>query len=398
MKIRSAAKSARQSALALRVESPLSDIAQAVIIAEIAAVSQRLDTGAHRPLESAAIDGRRAARNNVRGHCTANNKEEIKMQRILLFVSGFLAAFSAAAPAQTFPSKPVRIIVAFPPGGGTDIVARILSPRLTDALGQQVVVENRAGAAGIVGTDVVAKSAPDGYTIFMGTLGNLSVNPLLYKKLPFDVARDFAPLTQVVAVTFMLYVHPSFPVKTVKDLIAIAKPRPGEINYASSGSGGAPHLAAELFNMMAGVKMVHVPYKGSALSFTDVMGGQVPLTFDSLTQGLPYVQSGRLRAVATLGPKRTPVLPNVPTVGETLAGYEVVNWFGLVVPAGTPHDIVNRLHSEVVKALRIPEVRDRLVSLGSDPVGSSTEEFGAFMKSEAAKWARVIKKANIHVD
>jgi len=313
-------------------------------------------------------------------------------------VAIMLAAGAFAVLAQPYPSKPVRIIVAFPPGGGTDIVARAISPRLSEALGQQVVVENRAGAAGVVGTEVAAKSPPDGYTLFMGTLGNLSVNPLLYHNLPFDVGRDFAPLMQVVAVTFMLYVHPSVPVKTVKDLIALAKPRPGQINYASSGAGGAPHLAAELFNSMAGVKMVHIPYKGSALSFTDVMGGQVPLTFDSLTQGLPYVNSGRLRAVATLGPKRTPVLPEVPTVGETLPGYEVVNWFGLVVPAATPHEIVARLHAEILKILRMPEVHDRLVSLGSDPVGSTPDEFGAFMKSETAKWARVIKEANIRAE
>jgi len=309
-----------------------------------------------------------------------------------------LAAAATAAIAQPYPSKPVRIIVAFPPGGGTDIVARTISPRLSEALGQQVVVDNRAGAAGVVGTEIAAKSPPDGYALFMGTLGNLSVNPLLYPKLPFDVTRDFAPLMQVVAVTFMLYVHPSFPVKTVKDLVALAKSRPGQINYASSGAGGAPHLAAELFNSMAGVKMIHIPYKGSALSFTDVMGGQVPLTFDSLTQGLPYVQGGRLRAVATLGPKRTAVLPDVPTVGETLRGYEVVNWFGLVVPAGTPRDIVTRLHAEILKILRTPEIHDRLVSLGSDPVGSTPEEFGAFMKSETAKWARVIKEANIRAE
>jgi len=321
------------------------------------------------------------------------------MQALLRIVIAMtLGVIGTTGLAQPFPNKPVRIIVAFPPGGGTDIVARMISPKLSEALGQQVVVENRAGAAGIVGTEVVAKSPPDGYTLFMGTLGNLSVNPLLYKKLPFDIARDFAPLMQVVSVTFMLYVHPSFPVKTVKNLIALAKSRPGQINYASSGSGGAPHLAAELLNSMADIKMIHVPYKGSALSFTDVMGGQVPLTFDSLTQGLPYVKGGRLRAVATLGPKRTAVLPDVPTVGETLPGYEVVNWFGLVVPAATPRDIVNRLHSEIVKILRQPEIRDRLVGLGADPVGDTPEEFGAFMKSEAAKWARVIRDADIHVD
>jgi len=305
---------------------------------------------------------------------------------------------SDPARAQTFPSRPVRIIVAFPAGGGTDIVARTLSPKLSEALGQQVVVDNRGGASGLVGTELAAKSAPDGHTLFMGTLGNLSVNPLLFSKLPFDVARDFAPLTQAVSVTFMLYVHPSLPVKTVRDLITLAKSRPGSINYASSGSGGAPHLAAELFNSLAGIKMIHVPYKGSSPSFTDVLGGQVPITFDSLTQGLPYVKAGRLRAVATLGPKRTQVLPDVPTVNETLAGYEVVNWFGIVVPAGTPREVIARLHSEIVKILRMPDISERLSAQGSDPVGSSPDEFGAFMKSETAKWARVIKEANIRAD
>lgn len=300
--------------------------------------------------------------------------------------------------AQSFPTKPVRIIVAFPAGGGTDIVARTISSKLSEALGQQVVIDNRGGASGLLGTELAAKAAPDGYTLFMGTLGNLSVNPLLFPKVPFDVARDFAPLTQAVAVTFMLYVHPSFPVKSVRDLVALAKARGASINYASSGSGGAPHLAAELFNSLAGVKMVHVPYKGSGPSFIDLLGGQVPLTFDSLTQGLQYVKTGRLRAVATLGPARTPVLPDVPTVGDTLKGYEVVNWFGLVAPAATPREVINRLHSEIVKVLRLPDIKERLVAQGTDPVGSTSDDFGAFMKAETAKWARVIKEANIRAD
>lgn len=319
--------------------------------------------------------------------------------RVLRFAAALtLTGAATAVLAQAFPSKPVRIIVAFPPGGGTDIVARTIAPKLTDALGQQVVVDNRAGASGLLGTELAAKAPPDGHTVFMGTMGNLSVNPLLFPKAPIDTARDFAPLTQAVSVTFILYAHPSFPVKTVKDLIDLAKARPGQINYASSGAGGAPHLAAELLNSMAGIKMVHIAYKGSGPSFVDVLGGQVPLTMDSLTQGLPYVQSGRLRAVATLGPKRSPVLPNVPTVGETLKGYEVVNWFGLVAPAATPKDVINRLYTEIVKILRMPDIKERLSSQGADPVGSSPDEFGAFMKAETAKWARVIKEANIHPD
>jgi len=309
-----------------------------------------------------------------------------------------LCVTSLLAPAQPFPSRPVRIIVGFPPGGGTDIVARTLSPRLSEALGQPVVIDNRGGASGLVATELAAKSAPDGYTLFMGTLGNLSVNPLLFPKIPFDVARDFAPVTQVVSVTFMLYVHPSLPVKTVRQLIVLAKERAGQLNYASSGSGGAPHLAAELFNSLAGVKLVHIPYKGSGPSFTDLLSGQVPITFTTLTQGLQYVKSNRLRAVATLGPARTPVLPDVPTVSETLPGYEVVNWFGLVVPVMTSRDVVARLHDDFIKVLQTPEVKEKLVAQGTDPVGNTPEEFGAFMKAETAKWARVIREANIRAD
>jgi len=309
-----------------------------------------------------------------------------------------LCVTSLLAPAQPFPSRPVRIIVGFPPGGGTDIVARTLSPRLSEALGQPVVIDNRGGASGLVATELAAKSAPDGYTLFMGTLGNLSVNPLLFPKIPFDVARDFAPVTQVVSVTFMLYVHPSLPVKTVRQLIVLAQERAGQLNYASSGSGGAPHLAAELFNSLAGVKLVHIPYKGSGPSFTDLLSGQVPITFTTLTQGLQYVKSNRLRAVATLGPARTPVLPDVPTVSETLPGYEVVNWFGLVVPVMTSRDVVARLHDDFIKVLQTPEVKEKLVAQGTDPVGSTPEEFGAFMKAETAKWARVIREANIRAD
>jgi tripartite-type tricarboxylate transporter receptor subunit TctC len=320
------------------------------------------------------------------------------LKLLSLALAASLALFSSAAGAQAWPNKPVRILIAFPPGGAIDIVARVMSPKLSESLGQPVLVENRPGAGGLVGTELAAKAAPDGYTVFFGTLGNLSVNPLLYPKLPFDIGRDFAPLTQVVSTTFMLYVNPSLPVKSVADLIAYAKARPGGINYSSSGNGGAPHLAGELFNSMTGVKMVHVPYKGSSQSVTDVMGGQVQLTFDSLALGLPYVKAGKLRAVATLGPKRIAQLPDVPAVNETLPGYEVTNWFGMVIPAATPKDIVTRLHAEILRVLRLPEVRDSLVAQGTEPVGSSPEEFGAFMKSEAVKWARVIREANIRAD
>jgi tripartite-type tricarboxylate transporter receptor subunit TctC len=287
--------------------------------------------------------------------------------------------------------------VAFPPGGGTDIVSRVLGAKLGEAWGQPVVVENRAGAAGIIGTEAAARSAPDGYTLFMGTLGNLAVNRHLYPKMSVDPLTDFAPLTQVVAVNFVMVAHPSLPAKSVPELVALARAA-GQINYSSSGAGGAPHLGAELFQSMANVKLVHVPYKGSGPSFNDLLAGQVALTCDSLVQALPYIRAGRLNALAVLGPKRTPLLPDVPTVGESVPGFELTNWFGLVVPAGTPPDRIAKLYADVAKALQHKDVGEKFVEMGADPVGSTPAEFGAFMKSESGKWARLIKEANIRAE
>lgn len=305
---------------------------------------------------------------------------------------------AGAAPAQPYPTRPIRVIIGFPPGGGIDIVARVMAPRLSENLGQPVVIDNRAGAGGLIGTDLAAKATPDGHTVFFGTIGNLSVNPLLYSKLPFDMARDFAPVMHVASVSSALLVHPSFPVKTVPDLIAAARSRPGQINYSSSGNGGTPHLAAELFNLMAGVKMVHVPYQGSAPGLVAVTGGHVQVTFGALLSGLPLVKGGKLRAIATLGKSRSLLLPDVPTVADTLPGYEVINWYGMVVPKATPRPVIARLHGAVAKVLRLPEIRENLVTQGADPVGSSPEEFAAFMQSESAKWAKVIKAAGIKVE
>ncbi len=301
----------------------------------------------------------------------------------------------ALAAAQAFPTKPIRMIVGFPPGGGTDIVARMLGSRLATVLGQPVVVENRAGADGVVATEIAAKSAPDGYTLLIGTAGNLAINQTLYGKVPFDIARDFAPVTQVVSVDMMLTTHPSLPAKTVSALIALSKARPGQLNYASTGIGGIPHLAMELFNHMAGTKIAHVPYKGGSPALADLTGGHVPMMVQSMVQGLAIVKAGKLRAVGLFSPRRAALLPDVQTVAESLPGCEATNWYGLVVPTGTPAAIHKRIYEEVVKLLRSPELKELLIAQGAEPVGSTPEQFADFMKSETAKWARVIKEANI---
>lgn len=317
--------------------------------------------------------------------------------------AGILAALAAAASqgafAQAFPAKPVRIVVAFPAGGGTDIVARIIAPKLADLWGQQVIVDNRAGASGVIGTEFAARSVPDGHTLFLGTMGNLTVNQHLMPNMPVDPVRDFAPVTQVVAVPFVLVANPSLPARDVRELIALARARPGQINYSSSGAGGAPHLAGELFKSMAKVNLVHVPYKGSGPSFQDLLGGQVSLTFDSLVQALPYIRSEKLRALAVLGEARSPLLPDVPTVAESgLSGYELTNWFGLVAPAATPRETLMRIHADVTKVLQDPAVPEKLSAMGATVIGNTPEQFGAVMREDSAKWARLIKETGIRAD
>jgi len=311
---------------------------------------------------------------------------------------GFAALLASSAFAQSFPSKPVHIVVAFPPGGGVDIVARLLAPRLAEAWGQQVIVDNRAGASGTIGTEFAARSAPDGHTLLLGTLGNLAVNQHLYPKMSVDPLRDFAPVTQVVAVHFVMVANPSLPAKSVAELIALAKSRPGRIYYSSSGPGGAPHLAAELFKSMAQVNLVHVPYKGSAPSFQDLLGGQVSLTCDSLVQALPYVRDGRLTALAVLGATRSPLLPDVPTVGETLPGYELTNWFGLVAPAAVPRPAIARIHADVVKVLKDPAISEKLSGMGASAIGNEPEQFGAAMRADSEKWGKLIREAHIRAE
>ena len=325
------------------------------------------------------------------------------VQNIALALTALSGGVCAQSPSTSsghaFSSKPIRIIVAFPAGGGTDIVARMIAPKLGEALGTQVVIDNRAGAQGVVGTEIAARSPPDGHTLFMGTLGNLAVNTVLYgNKLTFNIERDFAPLTQVVDVWFVQMIHPSLPAKTPRELIALAKSQPGALNYYSSGAGGAPHLAAEMFNSMAGVRTTHVPYKGSAPGQVDLMAGQVQLGYDSIVQSLPFIKAGKLRALAVLGTKRTPILPEVPPMSDFLPGFALTNWFALVIPAATPAEIRNRLHAEVVKILRSPDIKEKLLGMGAEPVGSTQEQFGAFIKSEVAKWGKVIRDANIKAE
>lgn len=316
------------------------------------------------------------------------------MKSVLLLV--ILTVWNAAF---AFPTKPVKIIVAFPPGGGTDIVARLLASRLGEAWGQPVIVENRAGASGTVGTEAAARAEADGHTLFMATMGNMTANQHLYPKMTVDPLRAFAPITKVVDVHFVFLANPALPAKGVQELIELAKKRPGEIAYSSSGPGGAPHLAMELFKRRAGVDLQHVPYKGSGPSFNDLIGGRVMLTMDSLVQSLPHIRAGRLKALAVLGPRRTALLPEVPTIAESgLPGYALTNWFGLLAPAATPKQVLVQLSGDVLKILKQEDLQKKIADLGADVVGNSAEEFGAAMRAESAQWAEVIKAAGIRVE
>jgi tripartite-type tricarboxylate transporter receptor subunit TctC len=311
----------------------------------------------------------------------------------------FLVALVVSVSAHAFPTKPVKIIVAFPPGGGTDIVARLLAQRLGEAWGQAVIVENRAGASGTVGTEAAARADPDGHTLFMATMGNMTANQHLYPKMTVDPLRAFAPITKVVDVHFVFLANPALPAKGVQELIELAKKRPGEIAYSSSGPGGAPHLAMELFKRRAGIDLQHVPYKGSGPSMNDLIGGRVMLTMDSLVQTLPHIKAGRLKALAVLGPRRTALLPEVPTIAESgLPGYALTNWFGLLAPAATPKEALLKVNQDVLRVLKQEDLQKKIADLGADVVGNSAEEFGAAMRAESAQWAEIIKAAGIRVE
>ena len=304
----------------------------------------------------------------------------------------------AAAVAQQYPSKPIRIIVAYTPAGATDILARAVGQKMSESFAQPVIVENRPGANGNIGTDVAAKATPDGHTLLMVTAGTHGINPSLYRKLPWDAVKDFAPVSLVAMVPNILVVNNSLPVKSVKEFIAHLKANPNKLNYGSPGNGSTAHLSMELFKTMTGTSMQHIPYKGSAGVLTDVMGGQIIATMDNMPPYLPQVKAGKIRALAVSTPKRSPAVPDIPTVAEAgVPGYNSSAWFGLVAPAGTPKTVVDKLAAETQRILKLPDVNERLSGLGAEPVGDTPAQFAAHIKTEIAKWAKVIKDANVEL-
>ncbi|MET0203319.1 MAG: tripartite tricarboxylate transporter substrate binding protein [Casimicrobiaceae bacterium] len=322
------------------------------------------------------------------------------VRAIALVLAAAAAAFAPAASTQTpYPTKPVRVVVPFPAGGTTDLLARAASQKLSETWVQQALVDNRPGAGGNIGAELVAKAAPDGYTLLMGTVGTHAINASLYPKMPYDHVKDFAPVILVAGVPNVLVVHPSLPVNSVQELIAYAKANPGKLNFASSGSGTSIHLSGELFKVMTGVQMTHIPYKGSAPALTDLVGGQVQLMFDNLPSSLAFIKAGKLRALAVTSAQRSPALPDVPTVAESgVPGFEASSWFGLLAPAGTPRDIVTKINADTQKWLASPDAKDKLAAQGAVAAGGSPEDFAKHIQAETAKWARVVKESGAKVE
>ena len=318
---------------------------------------------------------------------------------ILALVLAAAACAAAAAQAQAYPTKPIRMIVGFPPGGGTDVVARVIAQKLSEWYGQPVTVENRPGATGTIGAEVVAKSAGDGYTLLMGHVNSTGIAPNLFSKMAYDPIRDFAAVAYVGYVPNVLAVHPSVPAKSMKELIALAKSKPGEMNYASSGNGSTQHLAGEMFKQLTGVNIVHIPYKGSGDAIKDLLAGVVSMNFDTMPPVMEHIRGGRLKGFAISTPRRLPQLPDVPTFEEEgLTGFDVTNWYGVMAPAATPREIVTKLNADINRAMQVPEVRARLEGVGTQLKEQSAADFDAFMKAEVAKYARLIKAAGIKID
>jgi len=323
------------------------------------------------------------------------------MRALLMIVAGLASVGLSMPPASAadYPTKPIRLVVPFPPGGTTDILARAVAQKLSETWNQQVIVDNRPGAGGNIGSDLVAKAAPDGYTLVMGTVGTHAINPNLYAKMPYDHVKDFAPVILVAGVPNVLVVNPSLPVHSVKELIDYAKANPGKLNFASSGNGTSIHLSGELFKTMAGVQMTHVPYKGSSPALADLMGGQVQLMFDNLPSSLGLIKGGKLRAIAVTSATRAAALPDVPTIAESgLPGFEASSWFGVLAPAATPHEIVAKLNGTIALWLATPEAKEKLLAQGAIAAGGSPEDFARHIDRETAKWAKVVKASGAHID
>jgi tripartite-type tricarboxylate transporter receptor subunit TctC len=326
-------------------------------------------------------------------------KEE-RVKKAIAFIAACALPFVAAA--QEYPGKPIRFVVPYPPGGASDVTARVLGQKMGEAWGQQVVVDNRAGANGIIALEYVAKAAPDGYTILMANLGPNAINPGVYSKLPYDAVKSFAPVTLTTIVPQVIVANAYLPANNVKQLIALAKGKPGELTYGNGGNGSANHLAMELFASMAGIRMTAIAYKGDAPAMTDAVAGQVMLALPTVLAANPFLNSGKLKAIAVTPKKRVAALPNVPTVAESgvpgLADYESVSWGGVMAPAGTPAPVVQKLNGELVRILKLPDVRDRMTALGADIVGSTPQEFAAYLQEEIAKWGKVAKQAGVKLD
>ena len=315
---------------------------------------------------------------------------------LIILISTGLASLASA---QSYPNKTIRILVGFAPGGSTDIVARLIAQEMTKNVGQQVVVDNRPGAGGNIAAELTSKAPPDGHTLFACTTGVFAIQPFLYSKLPYDPDKGLAPVTQTGSLPYIIVMHPSLPAKNVKEFIAIAKARPGQINYASSGIGTASHLSAALFASAAGINMVHVPYKGTGNAMSDLLAGQVVLLFDQPVSSLPLVQAGKLRVLGISSGRRFSTLKDIPTIAEQgLPGFEAISWAGICAPGGTPKPIVDRIYNEVAKVLKVPELRDRLLRDGIEPVGSTPEQYTEHIKKEAVKWGKVVKDSGARVD
>lgn len=316
---------------------------------------------------------------------------------LTLVVPAALPQTGTTIGAQAYPAKPIRMIVTNPPGGGTDVVTRALVEKLRDTLGQPVVVDNRSGASGILGADMVAKSTPDGYTL-VAISSQHTIIPSFFPKVPYDLVKDFAPVTQMTSQSYILGVYPGVPAKSVEELVALAKSKPGQLNYASGGNGTAPHLGGELFKILSGTNLVHIPYKGGAPAVLALIGGEVSMLLSSVPTTMPQVKAGRIRALALTSTKRAPAMPDLPTVAESVPGYEVISWYGVLAPAKTPRAIVAKLNAELVNVLRTPEIKERLARDGTEAVGNTPEAFADYIKAEIVKWAKVVKTSGAKMD